>query len=88
MLAIAQEYFDTHYKSLNPSAATSEFDISEADIEGLLSKYSHFNRILQHSHLDTIHLVKPMLDGKQICDLYGIKPGKAIKFLMDEELKF
>jgi hypothetical protein len=83
MLAIAQEYFDSHYKSINPSTATSDFDISEADLSHLLGKYAQLNKILSHYNLDTVHLVKPLLDGKQICDLYGIKPGKAIKFLMD-----
>ena len=32
--------------------------------------------------------MKPQLDGKQICELYGIKPGKAIKHLIDEQLRF
>ena len=35
-----------------------------------------------------VHTLKPLLDGKQICDLYSIKPGKAIKFIMDEELRW
>lgn len=73
---------------MDPKVASSAFDISEADLSQLLEKYAHFNRILSHYKFDTIYLVKPMLDGKQICELYGIKPGKAIKFLMDEELKF
>jgi hypothetical protein len=33
-------------------------------------------------------LVKPLLDGKKICDLYGIKQGKAIGKIMDEEMQY
>lgn len=32
--------------------------------------------------------MRPMLDGGAITDLYDIKPGKAIKFIIDEEIKF
>jgi hypothetical protein len=70
------------------STATSEFDIIEDDLNLIIDKYTHFNRIIVSEKLDSIHLVKPLLDGKQICELYGIKPGKAIKFIMDEELKY
>jgi hypothetical protein len=27
---------------------------------------------------------KPMLDGKQICDIFEVKPGKIMKLLTDE----
>jgi hypothetical protein len=86
-LAIAQDYFQGHFAEKSPSTS-SDFDIEEAALAQLVLKYSHLNDLIRVSHLETIHLVKPLLDGKQICDLYGIKPGKAIKFLMEEELKF
>lgn len=70
------------------STTTSEFDIIEADLNLIIDKYTHFNRMIVSEKLDNIHLVKPLLDGKQICEFYGIKPGKAIKFIMEEELKY
>jgi hypothetical protein len=38
--------------------------------------------------LADVHTLKPLLDGKQLCDLYSIKPGKALKFLIDEQLRW
>ena len=35
-----------------------------------------------------MHTLKPLLDGKQLCELYSIKPGKALKFLIDEQLRW
>lgn len=29
-----------------------------------------------------------MLDGKDICSLYEIKPGKALKFIIEEQIKY
>ena len=90
MLAIAEEYCRTHYpQDIDPKTATSEFDMSEEDLTLLVNgKYSHLNKLINDNHLQTIHLVKPMLDGNQLCDLYKIKPGKALKFLMEECLKY
>ena len=38
--------------------------------------------------LTDVHNTRPLLDGKQICALYEIKPGKMIKPLLDELLSF
>ena len=38
--------------------------------------------------LTNVHQVRPILDGKQICALYEVKPGKLIKPLLDELLAF
>lgn len=35
-----------------------------------------------------IQTKKPLLDGKQICELFEVKPGKIMKPLMDELSKF
>ncbi len=63
MLAIAQDYFNSHYTQVDISTATSEFDIIESDIQELLAKYTHFNTLLHSENLNTIHLIKPLLDG-------------------------
>ena len=88
MTAISQEYFNQHYRQTSPDIATSEFDIVDTDFHKLLDKYTHLNELIAKEALAQIHTVRPLIDGKQICELYGIKPGKAIKFIMDEELKF
>ena len=63
MLAIAQDYFNSHYTTVDISTATSEFDIIESDIQELLAKYTHFNTLIHSENLNTIHLIKPLLDG-------------------------
>lgn len=35
-----------------------------------------------------VHNIRSMLDGKDICALYEIKPGKSIKFLIEEQISF
>ena len=88
LLAISQEYFSTHYEQLDHKAATSDFDINDADLQILIAKYFHYNSLIKKELLDGIHLVKPLLNGKEICDLYGIKQGKAIGKIMDEEMQY
>lgn len=86
MLALSQEYFNLYYKASSPT--TSEFDVDEGSLRGLLAKYEHLNRVITQEKLGSVHLVKPVLDGKQICEMYGIKPGKALKGLIEETLRF
>lgn len=88
LLAIAQEYFNQHYQSVDPASASSDFDIDHKLMEPLLAKYAHLNDLIAHERLSGVHQTKPLLDGKQICELYSIKPGKAIKGIMDEELQY
>jgi hypothetical protein len=33
-------------------------------------------------------LVKALLDGKKICEIYGIKQGKAIGKIIEEEIQY
>ena len=88
MLALAQDYFNTHYKGQDLSKFSSDYDLNLEDLEQLIAKYTHFNSLLKNEHLADMHQVKVLLDGKEICDIYGIKPGKAIKFIMDEQLSY
>ena len=67
---------------------SSEFDIKEEALAPLINKYTHLNLVIERERFGLIHTMKPQLDGKQICDLYGIKPGKAIKHIIDEQVKF
>jgi tRNA nucleotidyltransferase (CCA-adding enzyme) len=44
--------------------------------------------LISSETLADVHTLKPLLDGKQLCELYSIKPGKALKFLIDEQLRW
>jgi tRNA nucleotidyltransferase (CCA-adding enzyme) len=70
------------------SEATSSFDIKEEELSAILAHFSHLNALIASETLADVHTLKPLLDGKQVCDLYSIKPGKAIKFIMDEQLRW
>lgn len=39
-------------------------------------------------NLTEIHAAKHIIDGKEICKLYGIQPGRQLKPLLDEILSF
>ena len=86
LIALSQEYFNLYYRG--KPMATSEFDINEEHILPLIQKYTHLNSVINTEDLTLVHNMKPQLDGKQICELYGIKPGKAIKHVMEEEIKY
>jgi hypothetical protein len=71
-----------------PTTATSDFDIQDPDLYVLVAKYFHFNSLIKKELLDSIHLVKALLDGKKICEIYGIKQGKAIGKIIEEEIQY
>lgn len=52
-----------------------------------MDKFTHFNNIIVNESLKGVHTMKSLLDGKDICELYQIKPGKAIKFIVEEQIK-
>ncbi len=88
MMALAQDYFNSHYKGKDISNFSSDYDLVLEDLNHLIKKYTHLNSIITCENLADMHQVKVILDGKDICDIYGIKPGKAIKFIMDEQLSY
>jgi len=53
-------------------------------VEASLKTCSEFNEVVKKVGLHDFHLRKPILDGKAVCDIYEIKPGKIMKPLMDE----
>ena len=53
-----------------------------------MSKYDNFNSLLKKADLQNIHMLKAMIDGKGIQVLYDCKPGKHIKSVADECIKF
>ena len=44
----------------------------------LTTEIKALNDAIHKLHLHDIHERKPLLDGKMICDIYGIKPGKIV----------
>lgn len=42
------------------------------------------NETISHLSLADIHIRKPLLDGKKICELYQIKTGKIVGNLVNE----
>jgi DNA-binding protein Fis len=56
--------------------------------EEALKFVSKMNMMIEEVGLTDFHKAKPFLDGKEICQLYGIKPGKIMKPLMDEVMLF
>ena len=53
-----------------------------------MEKQSAFNEAISALNLTDIHNVRPILDGKELCTLYGVKPGKLVKPLLDELISF
>jgi hypothetical protein len=57
-------------------------------LEQSLKECHTFNQRVTDAGLWDFHLRRPLLDGKTLCDLYEIKPGKIMKPLLEEQLKF
>ncbi|TNV82489.1 hypothetical protein FGO68_gene295 [Halteria grandinella] len=87
LLAIAKEYFNTIF-NVPGEAATSEFNVSESHLLQIIEKYGRLNQVINEEQLDKVHMMRPALDGNDVCLLYQIKAGKALKFLLEEQLKF
>ena len=62
--------------------------VDQSLLDEICSQQLVLNNVIARLSLDQIHTVRPVLDGKQICALYDIKPGKMIKPLMDELISF
>ena len=46
------------------------------------------NECLREAHLDKVHEMKPLADGKILAELYDIKPGKIMGPLKEEVIDF
>lgn len=49
-----------------------------------MSAITILNESIHNLRLDDIHERKPLLDGKTMCELYGIKSGKIVGSLVSE----
>jgi hypothetical protein len=53
-----------------------------------LEQIKEINRIINELGLSNFHHKKTLIDGKSICELFEVKPGKIMKPLIDELQKF
>ena len=54
----------------------------------VLEHVAILNQQIDKLQLWDIHERKPLLDGKVLCDMYGVKPGKIVKHLVEELFNF
>jgi len=70
------------------SEQSTEFEIEAGLYSKLIKKYERLNRLILNEGLKDVHSMAPILNGYEICGLYEIKQGKALKFYLEEEIKF
>ena len=76
------------YCRITESTGTKITEVDEAIIDGIQERQRALNAEIEACGLTDVHLVKSVLDGKAICALYEVKPGKILKSLLDELLTF
>jgi len=58
-------------------------------LEGLSTeKMTQFNNTVDRLGLTNIYYKKPLIDGKTLCQMYEVQPGKIMKPLLEELNKF
>jgi hypothetical protein len=53
-----------------------------------MDEQTKFNEMVRNVGLSDIHTRKPLIDGKIICQMFEVKPGKIMKPLTEEVMKF
>jgi hypothetical protein len=48
----------------------------------------NMNTIIEEAGLTNFYYKKPIIDGNSICELFKVKPGKIMRPLQEELLKF
>lgn len=59
---------------------------SPAAVEQVFSDYNRFNNRVTELNLEQVHLVKPIINGKDICKKLGTKPGPWMKEILQSIL--
>ena len=57
-------------------------------VEALLENITQMNNTTEKAGLQNIYYKKPLIDGKTLCSMYNVQPGKIMKPLLDELTKF
>ena len=81
-LAICEEYLNT----LNNNENIIE-EIDENVMNAIIDKYMKIIDFIKKEKLENIEKIKPLLDGKQIKQIFNIKNGKDIKKYIDILIK-
>ena len=53
-----------------------------------MAEQTKFNELVKNVGLSDIHNRKSLIDGKMICQMFDVKPGKIMKPLTEEVMKF
>ena len=53
-----------------------------------MAEKTKFNELVRNVGLSDIHNRKSLIDGKMICQMFDVKPGKIMKPLTEEVMKF
>ena len=53
-----------------------------------MAEQTKFNELVKNVGLSDIHNRKSLIDGKMICQMFDVKPGKIMKPLTEEVVKF
>ena len=83
LLTIARQYVTLH-----PSSSNSHLDLDLESLKLILEKHAQLNQVIEKLQFRSIHKLESLIDGKTIQSLYDCKPGKHMKFLIKECLKF
>lgn len=82
LLKVAIDYVDANPGELSHKSVNLEV-LSE-----IIKKHENLNEIINDAGLREVYTLKPMVDGKSIQIMYECKPGKHMKFIIEECLKF
>jgi tRNA nucleotidyltransferase (CCA-adding enzyme) len=63
-------------------------NFADSDASGIINRYTHFmNRVIKYNLRD-VHELKPVLDGKRIANVLGIKPGPQMGHLIQQLMEW
>jgi tRNA nucleotidyltransferase (CCA-adding enzyme) len=63
-------------------------DLMDPNSQLILAKYAHFMKDVIVHKLETAHELKPALDGKQISQVLGIKPGPQLGTILQQLIEW
>ena len=81
LLALSAEYYKDHLFN-------KENQIDEDQLNEYVLKYERFYLKIKRDKLENAHLLKPLLNGKDIMGMYSIPGGPLLKKLSDKVFKW
>ena len=83
MLHIASQY-----ERKRPRGPLSHKETNLHTLKQIIEKHIALNRLIEMNRLRDVHLVKPIIDGKALKDLYQCRPGKHMKSFLKEAMEY